>query len=388
MAVNYNPSVPTSNSVLYLDALNAKSCQYNLLTYSQDFTNASAWTVNGTITANTAIAPDGTLTASTLSSTSTNGYIWQAITPVANSNYTFSIYVKSVTVGTTLDLYIYYNSGASAFAGATFTTTGNWQRIVISGNVSTFTNVWATIGGAGTFTSGESIYIWGAQVNYGLSPAPYIRTTSSALTVWNDSSRNGNTGTMYGAVPYLTDGTGCLDFTGTTGANASSATLGFTFANNMIPLSGSFTLSCWVKSVMTTVGQSTLFSNAGGGDGYRFGIGTNGVYALSGPGYNEATIAWTSTFDNTAWNNVVAVYDRAGILTGSPNVYTYLNGVYQGALTLPTQFQSANAVPGLVRNACCQVWTGKLAVFSAYNSPFTADQTLQNYTALRGRFGV
>ena len=213
---------------------------------------------------------------------------------------------------------------------------------------------------------------------------------SRAPSKWYDISGNNNHATMYGAVPYSVDVETCFDFSSVTGATSPVATLGFTFASNMIPRNGNYTFSVWVKNVPTTVGQSSIFSNSSNGDGFRFGVGANGVYVLCGLPYSEITITYTSNFTNTQWNNVVVVFDRSGVLgSGTPRIYMYLNGVLQGNLALSSpQMQSTSAAPGIVRNACCTVFTGKLAILAAYSGHLSADQIMQNYNASKGRFGL
>ena len=212
-------------------------------------------------------------------------------------------------------------------------------------------------------------------------------------TTWTDLSGLGNNATMFGTVPVTTDGGASFDFATVTGASSPSASLGFTFATNMIPTTGSFTLSCWIKNPPAT-GQIGLFSNAGGADGYRYGIGTTGVYTLisgaSGVGYSEPTTNFLSTLSSTLWYNVVTVFDRSGTFnSGTPRWQVYLNGVLQNNTNMvASQPAFTSNAPGLVRSACCTLYTGKLSNFSAYNRALSAAEIKQNFEALRGRYGV
>lgn len=201
---------------------------------------------------------------------------------------------------------------------------------------------------------------------------------------WYDLSNKGNTATMFGSVPFSIDITPCFDFATATGISAANSSLGFTFGSNMIPTTGNFTFSCWIKNPPLSSGQVGLFSNAGGGDGYRFGVGLNGIYYLIGPTYTEAGIGFLSNLSASLWYNVVAVYSRT-----TAQVLLYLNGVYQNVSSIPSsQTAMQNGTPGLVRSACCGIYTGKLAKFSAYNKALTASEIQQNFNALRGRFGI
>lgn len=216
----------------------------------------------------------------------------------------------------------------------------------------------------------------------------------NAGSKWVDVSSQGNTGNMYSTVPVSTDGGGCFDFATVTGASASAASLGFTFASGMVPTTGSFTFSCWIKNPPTSSGQGGLFSNAGSADGYRFGVGLNGCYVLiggvGGVGYSEPTLAFSSSLSSSLWYNVVMIFDRSGInSSGTPQWQLYLNGTYQTATNMnASQPAFTNAAPGIVRAPAGTLYTGKLAQFSVYNRALSATEIAQNFNALRGRFGV
>lgn len=206
-------------------------------------------------------------------------------------------------------------------------------------------------------------------------------------STWTDVSGSGNHATMFGSVPFGTDVAPCFDFATATGATSSSSSLGFTFLSNMLPTTGNFTISCWIKNPNATVNQTGLFSNAGGGDGYRFGIGTNGVYYLIGNsgGFQEGTRTFTSTLSSSLWYNISTIYSRT-----TAEIIVYVNGVYNVTASVPTASTSAytNVTPGLVRSPCCNIYTGKIGMFSAHNRSLTAQEIKQNFNALRGRFGV
>ena len=205
---------------------------------------------------------------------------------------------------------------------------------------------------------------------------------SGSGSTWTDLSGNSNTATMYGSVPFTTDVAQCFDFASTTGGSAGSASLGFTFGSNMFSNTGNFTISVWVKNPNSSAGQVGLFSNAGGGDGYRFGVGTNGIYYLIGPSYQEGGLLFTSTLNTTSWYNVSVVFNRSGA-----SVLLYLNGVLQSSIGTPSQSASQNGAPGIVRSPCCGIYTGKLSIVMGYNRALSASELLQNYNAQKYRFG-
>lgn len=220
--------------------------------------------------------------------------------------------------------------------------------------------------------------------------AANVKSYPGTGSTWYDLSSKNTNANMYGSVPYTTDLTQCFDFSSASGANSPNSSLGFTLSSSVTPSIGSYTFECWVKNPPYDPVQYGMFSNAGGGDGFRWGVSRNGVYVLCGPTYTEGAIAYSSSWDNTKWHHVITIFDRSGIINGSPNIYLYLDGVYQtNTLSLPSSQTSQNATaPGIVRSPCCGIWTGKLAKLSVYNGIFTANQVTTNFEANRGRFGI
>jgi hypothetical protein len=210
-----------------------------------------------------------------------------------------------------------------------------------------------------------------------------------------DLTNNINGNAIYRIPPVVVDGnTRCFDFSGNTGLDSTSALYGFSWDPQPIPNTGNFTFNTWVKSVPATVGQQLLFSNTANANGYRFGIGANGVYWLIGPTYQEGTLTFTG-FVNTQWNNVCVIFDRTGSLSGgTPKIYSYLNGVLNNSTTIPAS-QTAWTTSGYTAAYMAKwngptfaTFSGKLGKFEIYNKSLSSDEILKNFNALKGRYGL
>jgi hypothetical protein len=170
----------------------------NLLLRSEEFDNASWTKVRTTITSNSTAAPDGAISADSIScnETSSSGCFIRQITVLATERTT-SIFVKPNTAeyfqihrdfgsGVVFNL---SNGTIKQSVGATGTITAypnGWYRCTASFNVSGLSLF--IIGNASmtvttwTSTINQSLFIWGAQLEAGANATSYIPTEGSALT--------------------------------------------------------------------------------------------------------------------------------------------------------------------------------------------------------------
>lgn len=406
MSVAYNARpIAIDRCVLNLDANNSKSYSNNV---HPNPINIGAWATSGG--AGT-YSRDPTVTDSPVGGvplkmvvtgadpyTSTyNNSTWNLAPVLVGQTWTVSVWVKS-SVSTLGQLFIFGANSVGTYLEAPavgINITPTWQRFSYTYTFANASSVYiqTRLDGPDSGFGIDGITrptIWwdGLQVEKNSAATTFNPRTNAGGSTWTDPVRQ-ITATNYGYVPFSTDGGGCFDFATVTGANSAGASLGFTFAANMIPTMGNYVFSTWVKNPPAG-GQTGMFSNSGGGDGYRFGVNAASVYVLCGTPYAEASISYINgTMSSTVFHHIVAVFDRTGIDTGSPRVALYLDGVYQGAMGLSSpQIQSSNATPGLVRSACCGLYTGKIAIFAAYSGHMTADEVNALFNSQRSRFSV
>lgn len=190
----------------------------NYLKYSQMLDNSSGWTaVNCVVTANSSIAPDGTLTADSVLDDGTTvwDYLRQYVTVENDSaTYVFSIYVKKTTGGsaptfgayasllngTTVNSTIFLNTDTgNTYGNGTSIDCGDYWRVYktitnnSSGNTSLGFEIYPAGGlagvGAWNIAATGSAIIWGAQLELGTTPTDYSETEGATLphTDWSQN---------------------------------------------------------------------------------------------------------------------------------------------------------------------------------------------------------
>jgi hypothetical protein len=234
---DHNPTTGESLGLLIEEA------RTNSITYSSDFSNA-AWTKLGvTITSNTIVAPDGTLTGDKVvpSVSQTYNQNYSSLTLLTGTNYAISCYAKKGEYSY-LNLALIYN--ASNYAGAQFdlnagsvlyTRASGFGYSVVSTSIAPVGNGWyrcvvvATSGLTGIYpnvvasnslwTSGypdiaitadgfSGVYIWGAQLETGSFATSYIPTV--ALSVTRNADAASMTGTNFSS--WFNNGEGTVYF--------------------------------------------------------------------------------------------------------------------------------------------------------------------------------
>ena len=207
---NATTYTPTTTAAVYgprFDYDPNNVLQQNLLFYSNTFTNASWVKVNTTVGITSALAPDGTNTATYVMNTvGSSSYFYQYVQSIflPSTTYTRSFYAQLIVSGSGI---IYSEIGGGIAAASFNLSTGvatSMGGSTVSQSMTPVGNGWYYCTHAftssatpslslssvtlymntyGASANAQSIGLWNAQVNIGSTALPYLATTSTAQTV-------------------------------------------------------------------------------------------------------------------------------------------------------------------------------------------------------------
>jgi len=145
----------------------------NLLLYS-DQCDAAAWVKsNGTVSANTSMAPDRSISADTFTASGADASIGQSFTPTSSTTYTASVWLRVASGTRTVRLILRRVASWTEIASIDASLTTTWKRVSVTGGVLDTTTHQFCVS---ALPSGASIEVWGGQIEQGKFPSSYIST--------------------------------------------------------------------------------------------------------------------------------------------------------------------------------------------------------------------
>jgi hypothetical protein len=308
--------------------------------------------------------------------TSTTGY-WNGITPPAGG---YTIYLNKSSGGPSI--YVASNDSqlidlTNKIAGTNYTTVTECLTYYVGQNDKVVLNL-----------DYPPIVTNGLTTNIDVTCVSSYPNTSGTLY---DLSSNGNNGSLHTGSPTFStfDGKRSIRFSNNGKYVYSPTYDGYVLSNNpgISSSIASFTFETWFYMVTDNTSQTVIISNAGGGNGYRWGPQSTSAYWLLG-GLNDYAEGNVGSFSSVVgrWVQMVGVFDRANTYGNGPKIYCYINGVNVGSATVPTANNMNIGTPGLI--ACCGAFDGYISIIRVYNRSLTPSEITQNFNAQKTYFGI
>lgn len=346
--------------------------RYNLITFSEQFDNPIWLSTNVSVTPNTVLAPDGTLTADSANFTSTIPpasavRLYQDAT-VNSSNgvsYTGSVWMRADT-NRTISLSI-QRAGPADTQNTFCNVTSTWQRFTI-----THTGVWTGSSAVRLNINNPSqtgvIYVWGAQLiltsDIAATGNAYQRiTTSTSYDTSNPAFRS------YLAFDGSDDSilTGNIDFSAT---------------DKMTVCAGITKTSDAAQSVVAEL-SATIASN-------------NGSFLVSAPNSAAANYNFSSK-GTTQVDNTVTTYTapNTAVLTGQANIgapsnIIRVNGAQAGSVATTQGIGNFGNYPLYIgrRNNATLPFSGRLYGLIVRGAASTPSQIAGTESWMNGKTGA
>lgn len=415
MGVSGGPNIIEDGLVLALDAASTYlPVNRNLLTYTNDLTNAAWGKIRCQITASATTAPDGTNTAFAMTITDATGLVRLSQSPVSASivggPYTFSVYVKQNNISASLfDTGIYNmattsgsepsyailnnfavtGSSGGYVSNRTVTSVGNgWYRVATTATIVN-NSVWYLFfdieAGSGTKTNGQNLYLWGPQFEYGTTATEY-QPVNVTTRLWPDQVNLSISGSLINNPAFDSANGGSIVFDGVND---------YVTGSSVINAGSNFSVFAWVKpgaidvrngivgnSYNYTTRQGFLLSMA-----TNYG-GTNNTFFISIGADAAYRTANNNSISLNNWNYIGGV-----VTNGGQDIKLYVNGIetsyFGGTLSSGSvSYDTNQLLIGARHSATLEPFIGSIANIQIYNRILSQSEILQNYNALKSRFNL
>lgn len=379
MSRNNSPSIVTNGLVMYYDMSNTSKSFNGAPTTNYVDPKWISWSVDGS-----GQAAIGTRTIVSVYSCVINDIASNTRQSImvlglsASTTYTFSVKFNKINGAPTLRFQLQSYNGAT-FISSAFPTTVQlgltdiygWQTAYYTYTTAAGADrvMWFMQDGDDYTTYTHAFELKEPQAELGSFATPFVNGSRSTTQAIRDLTGN-NTMTA-SSLTYASNNT--FSFNGSTNYMTVGNT-GITHGTN------DWTYTMWANwSAITSLG--TIYENGLWTNSLLLRFETSGftVYSM---GTLWGTLSFTPTLNT--WYHLAFV-------RSSTNVYLYVNGV----LTATVASFTATIVPGtsliyigMSQHAAGQCFNGKLAAGSIYVRALSITEVVQNFNALRGRYGI
>ena len=201
--------------------------------------------------------------------------------------------------------------------------------------------------------------------------SPNSYRTDFGIT-WKDMSGFNNSGSLINGPVYNSANGGSIAFDGVNDFAQISNT-------NLLNPTLSMTLSAWIN-ITSFVSLMSIFGKGEGNSGYDFRIDSSNSLNLVKYAVGDQTTGISSLSTNT-WYNIVAVQS-------STRVDYYVNGSNAGSFS-DSRAYITNAVDIRIARNRGDIYTpARIQQILFYNRVLSAAEVLQNFNAIKSRFGL
>jgi hypothetical protein len=225
----------------------------------------------------------------------------------------------------------------------------------------------ASLGGPNIITNGLVLALDAANV----------KSYPGSGTVWNDLSGNNNSGSLTNGPTFSSTNGGSIIFDGTND-----------YSTQLIALPNNNLTACvWIRNNDVSITQRIFaqgnFGSDSAGNNFSLQIFNSTVRGIIGSlGSGQFVGTGVSILSNT-WTKV-------DLILGSGKLDLYINGVIkQSDITSSTIGISSYIINIATRaNNASEFFSGIITNLQIYNRALSASEILQNYNAVRSRFGL
>jgi len=212
-------------------------------------------------------------------------------------------------------------------------------------------------------------------------------------TTWKDLSGNNYNGTLTNSPTFSSANGGSVVFDGTNDYVDLVNSTELNFTNTSATVSVWFKTSTSFASGVFLIAKNML--GIAGGGGWGLLINSSGIpYFNTKNNVSGGTSIQRLTnlsCNDGVWHNFVVVFTTSTTVVGNNTASVYLDGrLSNGTLTQSLVYSgnTTGTVQLARRSSSDSYYTGNISSLQIYNRELTASEILQNYNAVKSRFGL